>query len=587
MASTSELFGEVRSLVNRRATRADWHALIRLVERWPDPDHLAEVVIPYLHDALDDWPESLRLAPSRWVEQVGAGELRPEHALADSWRWGRLDPEDFNALAALPEGSAVRDLQFMQPRGDLEQADALLGARFIPKLEALSVCVSAARRDSTFPSLLRDHRERFVSLRRLELAGFHLGAPSWLFDAPFTLDELTLEAVRISPKWLSELFEQAETWPTLTSLDLGHSFLSSVVRELAIQAPDWNLKRLGLARNRLVEESAALLANARVFSGIEVLDLSQNGGLASVWPEQFSQALGMRGLRVMKLGQVPIGDVGLSLIVNARAAENLEGLHIPQCGVTNAGLDALAGARSLQRLRFLDINKNYECDGRGIARLAGSPVVRGLQVLRCSSIELGELGASALAGSRFLNELEELVMVNLGLADRQFAELSASPVFGRLKSLRLDVNRLSVDGMTALSRSVHGVGLQRLALPINPIGDDGARVLARSENLGQLESLDIRGCQVGDAGVAALASSTRFAKLRELGLGGNLIGASGFAALKEAPWLPQLEELTLWGHQSYDDAALGALDDLIDSDRISARVRRQLLWFRRVRQESA
>ena len=407
-----------------------------------------------------------------------------------------------------------------------------------------------------------------------------------MFDAPFTLDELTLEAVRISPKWLSELFEQAETWPTLTSLDLGHSFLSSVVRELAIQAPDWNLKRLGLARNRLVEESAALLANARVFSGIEVLDLSQNGGLASVWPEQFSQALGMRGLRVMKLGQVPIEDAGLSLIVNTRAAENLEGLHIPQCGVTNTGLDALAGARSLQRLRFLDINKNYECDGRGIARLAGSPVVRGLQVLRCSSIELGELGASALAGSRFLNELEELVMVRSGLTDRQLAELSASPAFGRLKSLRLDLNNLSVDGMTALSRSVHGVGLQRLALPRNPIGDDGARVLARSENSGQLESLELYGCQVGDAGVAALASSTRFAKLRKLDLGGNFIGASGLAALKEAPWLPQLEELMLWGIPSYDDAALGALDDLIDSDRISARVRRQLLRLRGVQQES-
>lgn len=76
---TSERFGELRSLLQRRPSRQVWEQVCDLLEReWlDDPAEAERLFIPYAEDVLARWPDALRALPTRWTYYLREATFAP------------------------------------------------------------------------------------------------------------------------------------------------------------------------------------------------------------------------------------------------------------------------------------------------------------------------------------------------------------------------------------------------------------------------------------------------------------------------------------------------------------------------------
>ncbi|HVN01403.1 MAG TPA: TIGR02996 domain-containing protein [Caulobacteraceae bacterium] len=260
----------------------------------------------------------------------------------------------------------------------------------------------------------------------------------------------------------------------------------------------------------------------------------------------------------------------------------VRGLLLHRCG---GSLGRIAAFPQLANLRALDLGDG--ADSAGLAALASSPWVGGLERLELARSPIGDAGAAALGAATGLTRLTTLNLTGCGIGPDGIGRLASSPTLRRLTDLLLGRNPLG-PGVAALAASPQLGPLERLYLHACDVDDEGAAALAASKRLSRLEELvleanlihdagaaafaDSEGLTnlvrlklaenaIGDAGAAAFAASTRLPRLAMLDLSSNIIGEAGAEALAGSRGLPALQTLGLTHNPIY---AEGRTEDWVD-----------------------
>lgn len=161
----NDRFGQLRSAAHSLSGESRWEALVKQLEDWPH-EHLAEVVLPYLHALLLDDP-SPREAPERWFTPHPEApsfhpawslvtkltsinrELTPQQviALASSEQLQGLtalnisaddiNDEGVQALALSPHLRQLRSLELSHANLSAESAIAIAGSPHLLQLNRL------------------------------------------------------------------------------------------------------------------------------------------------------------------------------------------------------------------------------------------------------------------------------------------------------------------------------------------------------------------------------------------------------------------------------------------------------------------
>ncbi len=183
---------------------------------------------------------------------------------------------------------------------------------------------------------------------------------------------------------------------------------------------------------------------------------------------------GLRELRVEKSG---LGVAGLMALLQLTAAAltklDLDGN--PKVG--DAELAALAGSAGVARLRALDLS-NTAVGPDGLAELAASPRVSGLEVLRiCHGVDaagppLRGPGAVTLAASPHLRGLKELDFRAQELRKRGAEVFAAAYAWPGLRRLGLRGNRIYPSAVPAFAANPLLRSLVEIDFCSNPIRSD-------------------------------------------------------------------------------------------------------------------
>jgi uncharacterized protein (TIGR02996 family) len=252
-------------------------------------------------------------------------------------------------------------------------------------------------------------------------------------------------------------------------------------------------------------------------------------------------------------------------------------------------IDWLADSPQLSTLRVLSV---LGLDRGDLSRLAASPHLTGLRVLRLVSNGLGTAGVEALTRAATLTNLEELDLTGPGhyeqyyddpiidaagletLADwpglsrvrsltltgsdaREFGlgELLRSPYIVALKELTLRHGRLDGLAMRQFDDARTGLRLEALDVGANLLEEAGMWHLATPPCLSELKELRIDRCEVPLAGARVLAKKAAFLdSLRILHVEHNSFGPAGLAALLECE-PPLLHTLRMRDNDLFDKGA--------------------------------
>jgi uncharacterized protein (TIGR02996 family) len=182
--------------------------------------------------------------------------------------------------------------------------------------------------------------------------------------------------------------------------------------------------------------------------------------------------------------------------------------------LTATGAPALAASPHLGRLRELFLASNNLGDA-GLAALAAAPWARGLRLLIAADNGLTADAVSALCDAG-LDGLAVLVLDHSQLGDRGLAALAGSPILRGVRTLSLLYCGIGDGSVAALADSPHAAGLEWLGLAHNAITDQGARALARSPHLARLEMLSLSGNPVSPGALESLARSPNLPRLSGL-----------------------------------------------------------------------
>ena len=253
-----------------------------------------------------------------------------------------------------------------------------------------------------------------------------------------------------------------------------------------------------------------------------LIDLSLSGGTLAEGTLHRLRGLRSNQLRRLRLWYYPLGDPGAGDIAGAAPLGGLEDLTLYHGNVGPAGAASLARSPHLRSLLSLDLTGNPLGDS-GLAALTDGPW-GGLRVLDLAETEITDVGLARLARSPLLESIHILDLSrNKQVTGRGIAELVRSPHVRRLDSLWLAFVAAGEEGARAIAESPHLSGLRVLALTGTEIGAEGASALARSPQLPGLRRLHIADNRLGKKGAEALISSSLLARLSRLDVGGNRI----------------------------------------------------------------
>jgi uncharacterized protein (TIGR02996 family) len=315
-------------------------------------------------------------------------------------------------------------------------------------------------------------------------------------------------------------------------------------------------------------------------------------GLTPQTLDLLARAGRLSGARHLSLGGLygrPLGDAEVPTLLSADLAV-LETLHLEGWHLTRDGVAALAEGIPF-RLRSL-VFFNCAFGVGGIAALASSTGLRGLETLRLSQCSLTDADALALANSKALPNLTHLdLRMNEGITARGGAAILASKNFPRLTGLDLhdcdidpkDLLPLVLDAPdrpdltvsfteTSVTRRLHdaevvvelAAGTLRYAGSLGGLAAcAGARrvtqfsaprldldasdmpALAAGFDPETLRVLDLTDNRLKNDGAAALARAFGKFKLTELTLSRCRIQSAGVEALIESPLVNTLRVLDL------------------------------------------
>jgi uncharacterized protein (TIGR02996 family) len=464
--------------------------------------------------AAADWPRVLRGLAAAPVEGVGEGVAAlaacPLLAAVRGLSLDDLTPEHLATLLASPHWPALTDLRL---GGRIGPGGARVIARWpgavsLRKLSFWFAAIGPAGAEALAAS------PHLANLTALHLHGGFIGTPGALALANSAtlrhLRNLSVGYNKIGPEGIAALLHS----PNLAGVEeLKISFNGpsddgpgdAGLAALASSPTIRRLRSLDLAESRVTAEGARHLAGAAHLATLRTLDLHGN----------------------------PVGPAGARHLADSPHLAGLRWLSLAQAGINDEALQALAAAPHLRPRVLLLARSALDRGGEG----AAAPPTRNA---------VGPAGLAALAASPVLAGLEELDLSHNPVGDAGLAALAASPHAVALRKLKLTKCDLHDEGVIALARASWGTALRDLDLGMNRIGDAGGTALAGWPTLAGVRRLDVGSNQLTDVTVLALAASPHLGAVRDLELGENQITDAGGRALAAAPQLDRLTRLLLW-----------------------------------------
>jgi hypothetical protein len=536
--SEDNLFGELRSLLQRPPSRAAWDHLCLALEEWP-AEALEQQALPYVTSILDRWPDALRVANPRWIKAFLRERKIPWLPLVRSvgFHGTRLTLEGM--LKALDQLQSARLLELNLADAielHVAEATALAAHPTLAQLRTIKLS-NAYRSGEALVTLLSS--PNLSALERLEVNGLHVDDP--LREALTRLEQLghqwlpSLRSLRIG--WMygggdDQLREQRRIFPLgqLEKLELNYHGMDQQGLASLLEDTRWRaLRTLRLPNTQLTANMVRTMQEHLPMELIETLTIDpiQNEQGA---PLKQLMAGELDALRELELGAGKLNDVGLRALLE-RSPGKLEALQAPAAMVEEEGFEALMGSELGAGLRRLNISQLGTRAAHAARALAVAGPLPRLEELNMSSCELGQRGAMLLSR----------------------ATLSG------LRALTLDSSSLDAPGVEALLRAPWMAGVERLELQHSKLDATSMRsLMEHADSLRGLRRLNLSWCNLGPGGVMALARCQELGQLEELLLDGNNMGMSALQALLRAPWIGKLRVLKLQ-HNNLDDAALGAL----------------------------
>jgi hypothetical protein len=248
---------------------------------------------------------------------------------------------------------------------------------------------------------------------------------------------LSLRSQKVGPAKMARLAGSPDLGG-IVSADLSRTRLApSTLSSLRGAALARGLTELNLDGAQIGDQGVADLVALPELQGLETLAARFYSQISPLGAMALGGA-GWSGMRVLLLGQNPVGDAGATSVV--RGFPCLEVLDLWECGCGLSTAETLA-ARGAPSLRHLQLSSN-PIGGQGLAALSASEGLGGLRELDLANCGIDDAGAEALARSPLATQLARLDLSHNQLSDRGARALLDSPL-GRGAHLQLAHNRVS------------------------------------------------------------------------------------------------------------------------------------------------
>lgn len=345
--------------------------------------------------------------------------------------------------------------------------------------------------------------------------------------------ELAADPARFTDAWLPYAEAILARWPD--ALRCADDWL----RDLMLDDPALPLGRLVRGVSAVTVEQVVAIRERLPW--VQVHTFAPNRPLSVESLDHLGDALvGVRALRLP--GEEAVAArIPPWIAAHPEVFDRLELLDLRGCGITGAGVTALARSPHLSALRTLQLG-TY-----------GSVWPKEPNLI-------GDVGAEALATSPHLSALERLDLTGCRLTASEVRALAHSPHLSGLRELLLCTQHHAVgpdnlvglgdDALEALASSPHLTRLERLGLRYGPFTAQGfADLLAEAPFAHSLRAIKLSGNPDGDGVLMALAeSAARLPALEEIYMSyANLQGADALAMLADSALGPQLKHLELKG----------------------------------------
>jgi uncharacterized protein (TIGR02996 family) len=218
----------------------------------------------------------------------------------------------------------------------------------------------------------------------------------------------------------------------------------------------------------------------------------------------------------------------------------------------------------IAELRELTLTGGRPMESREVARLANSPQLATLRVLKASGLDAGELGR--LAASPHLKKLRTLCLTSNGVGTAGVLSLTNAAAFTKLETLDLtgpgyyesyyDNPLIDLAGMEALADWKGLKSVRSLSLSGSDVRTAGLRRLLQSPHAAGLKSLSLRSGRLDGAAMAEFANANKKLKLETLDLGENVLKDAGAENLSAAKCLSELKILRLDRCEIPEDGAV-------------------------------
>jgi hypothetical protein len=318
-------FGDLRSILHQPPSHDGWAALCAALEALSEADH--EQATAYATQQLAPWPDALRQLPTHRLIPFLQDHPHPIHALTRALTLDRPPHPTLLALGSCAQLRPVRILHISALPSSRDGGDDPLF-------------------DATFA-------HAHLHTLRLERGDCGLAVARALSRAALDqLHTLALDDMAVSRDAARAL--SAARLPALTHLSLAGNHparagLASLLGWPSLPA----LTHLSLARCQLDRDLAPLLSAAPL-PALTSIDLSDN----------------------------PLGNLGLTRILDAPWRDQLQHLTLRGCGLTAEAMRTLAAAQ-LPALHTLDLSDNPIGD-EGARHLLATSLPHTLRALRCS-----------------------------------------------------------------------------------------------------------------------------------------------------------------------------------------------------------
>jgi uncharacterized protein (TIGR02996 family) len=164
-------------------------------------------------------------------------------------------------------------------------------------------------------------------------------------------------------------------------------------------------------------------------------------------------------LQSLRLNSIPLGVPEAECLARAEFRESLTALDLDNCGLGDAGVEALARG-GFPRLSLLDLSRN-RFGSRGLAALArAAKRFPALRRLKLRGNDLGPEDMAVLARSKLLADLIELDLRDNAIRAAGAVALAGTPYLEHVVALRLDSRAAGKKGRKALEDCFHENSLE-------------------------------------------------------------------------------------------------------------------------------